>query len=108
MIAEPRTVVLPDADEMQRRLLSVDDAQRSIEQFHPLLIAYAEREMNFMNIAMMFLLAIFDYTEKDSTVANRSLLMRVPIYLKALIDDVDMRADVVRFLNDADIPACDM
>ncbi len=62
-MSDLNTFVLPEHDDMLRRLLSVEDEPHMVERFYPLILKYAGQKRAGGGIVMMFALAIADYTK---------------------------------------------
>ncbi len=95
----PPTVVLPDREEMSRRLASLHDLDHVVERFHPILLQSAGRELNGMGVVMMLTLAIHDYTEGMPTMMSNIMFRSCPKYIDVLVDDKTVKADAKEFLE---------
>lgn len=95
MPESPKTIILPDREDMLRRLKSVMDEPHAVEQFYPLILKDAGRELVGMGVVMMLQLAIADYTAGLPPVMGAMLQMRVDDYITALVDDEEVRNDAL-------------
>lgn len=88
MMSKSENVIrLPEAEEMKRRLLSVDDNSHLQQEFYPILLEQAGQKRVAMGIVEMLTLAIHDYTNGMPATMSRLLHMRANEFVDALIDD---------------------
>ncbi|KKQ93177.1 MAG: hypothetical protein UT66_C0023G0001 [candidate division CPR2 bacterium GW2011_GWC1_39_9] len=89
-MTEDKVITLPNREEMEKRLLAVDDNSRLAERFYPLLVKHAGQERVATGVVMMFTLAIHDYTEGMPTMMAALLHWRIDKYIDALVDDKEV------------------
>lgn len=104
-MAERKTIVLPGSNEMQRRLISVDDGPHTVEKFYPLLTKHAGQKKTGMGIVLMFVLAVNDYTAGMPALLTQVLYMRLPEFVKAIVDDDDVRNEAMAGMRKAGVIA---
>jgi len=95
-MTELRTIVLPEIEEMQRRLISVDNTEYMSSKFYPLLTEYAGREMEILGVVHVLVLAVTIHSEGKPPMFSKVLFMRLPEFVKALIDDEEMRSEILQ------------
>ena len=96
-----KIIKLPEREEMLKRLISVSDNDRMQERFYPILLKNAGEERVAMGVVMMFVLAIADYTDGMPAALSAVLMMYVPSFVDALIDDKEVAQDAKNFLEKA-------
>lgn len=80
-------VVLPTREEMERRLIDVDDNAHLRERFYPLLLASAGQERVAPGVALMMAFAIEQYSKGMPPGMRRLMYLRAPEFVTALVDD---------------------
>jgi hypothetical protein len=96
-----KVITLPDADDMLRRLIEVDDINHLQERFYPLLLRNAGEEKVATGVVMMITLAIHDYSEGMPPMIQGLMFMNMENYLKALIDDEEVLQEAIEFFEKA-------
>jgi hypothetical protein len=96
-----KVITLPEAEEMKRRLLSVDDNSHMQQKFYPILLKQAGQERVGMDVVMMLALAIHDYTEGMPAIMSNMLYMRADEFVDALIEDEDVATEAKAQLKQA-------
>ena len=95
----PKTIVLPEREDMLRRLKSVLDEPHAVERFYPLILKDAGRELVGMGVVMMLQLAIADYTAGMPPIMMAVVQMNVDDYITALVDDEEVRGDALAMMR---------
>ena len=95
----PKTIILPDHEDMLRRLKSVMDEPHAVEQLYPLILKNAGRELVGMGVVMMLQLAIADYTAGLPPIISILVQQRVDDYITALVDDEEVRNDALTMMG---------
>jgi hypothetical protein len=83
-----KTTVMPDRDEMLRRLASVNDSPWNVERFYPLIAEAADTERVGFGLPLLFETAIADVSDGDPL--GSALRFQVPARLRALVDDAQV------------------
>ena len=94
-----KTIVMPENDEMLRRLVGVMDELHAREFFYPLILKGARRELNGMGVVLMVTLAIEDYTNELPPIMKSIVYMRLRDFVSALIDDEQVKQDAFEMLD---------
>jgi len=89
---------LPDADDMLRRLISVDDNPHKREKFYPIILKNAGRELAGMGVVNMFVFAIHDYTQGMPPFMAVMLFDQIDDYVQALVDDEQAKAEALEMV----------
>jgi hypothetical protein len=87
-----QTVTLPERDDMLARLKGVMDEPHAGQYFYPKLLKHAGQTKMPEGIALMFVLAIADYTAGLPASLGIALDLMLPRWVAAIVDDEDMRA----------------
>lgn len=82
-----KIIILPDREEMLRRLVAVNDSSHYQERFYPILLKQAGQERVAEGIVLMLSLAVHEYTAGMHHQMANLLFMEVPDFIDALIDD---------------------
>lgn len=85
-----KVIVLPEREDMFRRLQSVSNESHFRERFYPILLKSAGRKLVAGGVVMMFALAIHDYTQGMPPMMAGLVFMYVPAFIDALIDDAEV------------------
>lgn len=93
MNTEPKIITIPDADELLRRLIAIDDEPHLEERFYPRLLPLAGQERVGRGIVVALTLAVADYTEGMPPFMRTALEMRLHEFLPAFTDDADVLAE---------------
>lgn len=99
---EPKVTRLPEKEDMLARLISVNDDSHAVEQFYPLILKDAGRELVGSGVVLMLHLAIHDYTEGMPPFMGALIQMSLKGYVEALIDDPEVKADALQFIDQVD------
>jgi hypothetical protein len=94
-------VTLPDVDEMMKRLIGVKDDPHVNDRLYPDICRMGGKEYYGLGVTMGLVLAIHDYSEGMPPIVENVLLMYVPKYLEALIDDEQVRRDALEHFEAA-------
>jgi hypothetical protein len=100
-MTESKIVVLPERDEMLRRLRSVLNVDHVNGGLYPLLLEYAGRAHEGSGVVMMLVLAISDYTKGLPPQVSSLLLTRLRAYVTALIDNEEARSEAFRMMDES-------
>jgi hypothetical protein len=92
-----RVIILPDHDDMMRRLLAVCDLDHAIEHFYPRILRHAGKRKVATGVTLLLALAINDYCQDLPPVVSASFNGMVPEFLAALIDDEEAREEALEF-----------
>lgn len=84
---EEGIIILPDAEEMLKRLVAVDDQPHFQERFYPILLRYAGTEKVAGGVVMMLTMAIYDYTQGMPPLVAFLMHREVPQWIDALVTD---------------------
>lgn len=95
----PKTITLPEREDMLRRLKSVMDEPHAVERFYPLILKNAGRELVGMGVVMMLQLAVADYTADLPPIMGTLVQMNVDDYITALVDDEEVRGDALAMMR---------
>jgi hypothetical protein len=98
-MATCQTVTLPERDDMLARLKGVMDEPHAAERLYPLLLGHAGEEKAAEGIALMFILAIADYTQGLPPALGITLDLLLPRFVTAIVDDEDVRAATLEFIQ---------
>lgn len=98
------TITLPDADELTRRLVAINDEPHLVERFYPRLARYAGQERTGMGVGMSLVLASDDYTRGLPSVVAVQMRMILHTFVPALTDDEGAQGDALAFLARAGLP----
>lgn len=96
-----KVINLPNRDDMQRRLLAVDDNSHLQERFYPLLLKHAGEKLVAQGVVMLLALSIHDYTEGMPPMMSGLMYMRADDYVDALVDDTEVADAAKSFLAEA-------
>lgn len=96
-----KVITLPNHEDMQQRLLAVDDDERLQHEFYPHLLQHAGEEKVAQGVVMLLALAIFDFTNGMPPMMSGLMYMRANRYVDALVDDPEVADAAKRFLAEA-------
>jgi hypothetical protein len=96
-----KTVTLPNAEEIVRRLSSVDADPYTIQNFYPLIAQHANQEKNGFGLVVMIELAIHEVTKGMPAIVGKLMSRQLPRFIKALTDDQEVIADAMNMYNEA-------
>jgi hypothetical protein len=94
-----KTTVLPDRNNLARRLAQVDNDPHTIEKFHPHILKDAGQEKTGLGVAMALALATSDYTAGLPPILAAVVQLRLPEYVRAIVDDPQVQADALASLQ---------
>lgn len=97
-----KVISLPDEQSMFSRLTAVFDDAHARANFYPLLYKSAGREVNGMGVVMVVQLAIADYVQTLPPPMPAIMQFWLRPIVEALIDDDDVKADAVHFIDEAE------
>jgi hypothetical protein len=80
-------VILPERDNMLKRLLAVSNEPHFQERLYPALINHAGRELAPTGVLMMLSLAIYDYCAEMPPIMGCLVNMHIPAFIDALVTD---------------------
>ena len=93
-----KVIILPNKEEMRKRLLKVDDNPYLIEQLYPLLIKHAGEGKDTEGIALMMELASYNVDKVVPPTVLMLMRMRFPKIVDALVDDPKIAEDAKAIL----------
>lgn len=96
-----KVITLPQADDMFRRLVQVNDSAHLRERFYPLLLEHAGTEKVPDGVTLMVMLAIAEYTGNLPVVVQSAMLVSAPRFIDALVDDAEVAAEAKQLFADA-------
>ena len=82
-----KAIILPDKEEILRRLLKTDSSPRLREEFYPLLVKHASEEKSAEEIFQIILEAVRDYTENTRSVMQMMMHLMSEDFIDALINN---------------------
>ncbi|HYE59749.1 MAG TPA: hypothetical protein VEA18_01025 [Candidatus Kapabacteria bacterium] len=90
-----KTIVLPDREEMLRRLKAADPDRYHEERLFPLFLKSAGRTLNATGVALMYELISYAYTfeRQQPPAAYDMMLMAADKYIDALVDDPEVAVE---------------
>jgi hypothetical protein len=89
MDREDLRIVLPEPEEMYRRLLTLEEDLHVKRNYFPILLQEAGRSLSPSGLVNVFSLTMYKYCENLSYAVYYSLFLLVPIYIDALVDDAE-------------------
>jgi hypothetical protein len=92
-------ITLPDRDDMLARLTSVMDDPHMTRGLYPKLLEQAGTQKTPRGVALMWALAVHDYTTGMPPVVQMTTSMLAPAFVRALIDDEAARAETLAAIN---------
>lgn len=103
MTETPSRVTLPkDPQEIVQRLKTRNDENTLVEKLYPIIANSAGRELVAPGIVIMFMLAIHDFMQNGyPPVIERVLILNIPSWIDALIDDKEVAETAKQWLNEA-------
>ena len=96
-----KTVTLPQRDDMLARLKGVMNEPHAEHGFYPLLLRHAGQPKMPEGIALMFVLAITDYTRGMPDALAMGLDLMLPRFVAAIVDDEDVRRETLEVIKAA-------
>jgi len=93
------TLILPERDNMLRRLKTVLDDPHAEAGLYPRLLKHAGQQKAPEGVVLMFMLAIADYTAGLPPTMELTLGIALPRFIGALIDDENLRQEALDFLQ---------
>jgi hypothetical protein len=96
---QPPTTVLPAYDDLRQRLIAVDNEPHVVEKFYPHILKLAGQEQAGLGVALALTLATHDYTAGLPPVLARVVQLRLPNYVRAIVDDPQVQADALSGLQ---------
>jgi hypothetical protein len=93
------TTVLPQHDELLSRLTAVDSEPHMVERFYPHILTSAGQEKTGLGVALALTLAASDYTDGMPPVLARVVLLRLPSFVRAIVDDPQVQAEALAGLR---------
>lgn len=98
MSQQEAVIVLPDAEEIIRRLKKVNDDAYTAKTFYPLIAQAAGHELIAEGVVNMLTFKIYDYVSAGYPPMMESLLHAwVPLYIDALVDNKEVAEAAKRF-----------
>lgn len=88
-----KTTILPEPDEIMRRLAAVEDSSWNAEHFYPKIAAAGGSERAGVGLPLLFELAIADVTDGEPLASAMRYL--VPAWLRVLVDDEEVLNDAL-------------
>ena len=87
------TVVFPDHEELDRRLKAVDDDPNIALAFHAKVLPSAGRKLTGAGVSVVLSVAFEECRVEEglSPSAARTLLLQLPDYARALVEDPEVR-----------------
>ena len=85
-----KTIVLPNREEMLRRLMAVSSEPHYRDRLYPLLLRHAGEKRVVQGLVRTFALAVSEYASDLLPVRVRILYKHVPGFIDALVDDKEM------------------
>jgi hypothetical protein len=95
----PATATLPDRAELLRRVTAVDNDPHIVEKFYPHILEHASQEKTGLGVALALALAAANYTADLPEVLGRVIEVRLPSYVRAIVDDPQVQADAIAALQ---------
>ena len=92
---DTKFIIMPDHDEMMRRLIGVSDEPHTVQKLYPRICQMAGTEKIASGVVLALALAIQDYSEGMAPGVENIVMRRIPKYLEALIDDEDVRCEAI-------------
>jgi hypothetical protein len=99
-----KTVIIPDAEELTRRLIGIDNEPHMIEHFYPKLMSLAGTERAGGGIVTGLVLAVNDYTEGMPPFMAQVMFMKVHQFLGAFTDNPEVLKEARNHLAAAGLP----
>ena len=96
-----KTVILPDHEEMFRRLLGVSDDAYMQERFYPILLKKAGRQLVAPGVVMLLTLAIHDFVDGMPPGMANAMFAQAPDFIDALVTDAEVAEQAKTFLREA-------
>jgi hypothetical protein len=96
-----KTAVLPERDDMLARLKAVMDEPHAEQYLYPKLLKHAGQVKAPEGIALMFVLAIADYTAGLPPTLGIALDFMLPRFVAAIVDDEDVRGETLEVIRAA-------
>lgn len=103
-MSEELTFVLPDRDELHRRLLSVVDEPHIVRGLYPRIEEHAGRVFPALGFILMWTLALNDYTTGMPPQVAMVQETAVHLYARALIDDPAVLQQTLTYLGAMGLP----
>jgi hypothetical protein len=97
---DPKIIELAERGEMLKSLLRVNDEPRMQHRFYPILLEDAGRKFYPEGVAMVMLLAIYDYTKDMPPFMFGSFNVHAPKFIDALVSDQEAAAEAKKFLQE--------
>jgi hypothetical protein len=97
-------LTLPDREEMLARLLKINDLSHFRQYLYPRLLTSAGKQITAPSgVAMMLVLAMYDYVKECGlpSIATRALYLQAPVFVDALVSDVELINATKEFLREA-------
>jgi hypothetical protein len=97
-------IILPERDELHRRLLSVVDEPHIVSKLYPKIEEHAGRAFPVLGFVMMWTLAVSDYTRDLPPQMAMIQDVAVHLYARALIDDPEALQQTLTYLGAMGLP----
>lgn len=95
-----KTIVMPNRDDMLRRLVGVMDEPHAQEGFYSIVLRSAGNELNGYGVVTMLTLALHDYSALPMV---KNIIQRMmPRFVEALVDDEEVRKDALHLIEEAE------
>lgn len=97
-MSKPKTITIPPAEELLRRLLAVDDDPH-MDVFYRILLNAESRRITGQGIAVHLTLSMTDYTAGYPTALTVAVAMKLCEFVPAFTDDPEVQADALDHLK---------
>lgn len=102
-MTDMKTITVPPADELLRRLLAVDD-EPYMDVFYRILLNAESRRITGQGIAVHLTLSMTDYTAGHPTVVTMAMTEMLHEFVPAFTDDPEVQADALDHLKASGLP----
>lgn len=93
-------MILPNKEEMLKRLITVDDNSHLQQKFYPLLLRYADSKKVAEGIVQMLNSSIIEYCKDMPDAVYAVMLLKTDDYIDALCDDREIAEKAKAFLKE--------
>lgn len=97
------TIVLPDRDELSRRLKTVDDSPDIVARLHSKFLSNAGKEVSGSGVAIGLALAVEEFrndVQLPAAIANL-VFRQLHDYARAIVDDPEALREALQVLDEA-------
>jgi hypothetical protein len=98
-----KTVTIPEAEELARRLMEINDDAHLVRHFYPLLLPLAGQKRTGAGLFAALTLAVTDYTTGQSSMVT-VMNLRMHQFLPAFTDDPEILAAARALLAAVGLP----